>query len=131
MRAQAAHAADEQQADRVGSAGFRRAQQQGVAYFNAWLAARKGDYKTAKRETDRLTALVTPDANPRKMEPVHQLKGFVALYQGHNAEARRAVRAGQTCSIRTSSSTTPWRWTVLGNQTKQADIPRAGDLQLQ
>jgi predicted Zn-dependent protease len=76
-----------QQADRVGSPGFRRAQEQGVAYFSAWLAARKGDYRTAQRETDRLTKLVTPDANPRKMEPVHQLKGFIALYQGHNAEA--------------------------------------------
>lgn len=76
-----------QQAGQVGSPGFRRAQQQGVAYFNAWLAARKGDYRTARRETDRLTALVTPDANPRKMEPAHQLKGFVALYQGHAAEA--------------------------------------------
>jgi len=75
------------QADQVGSAGFRRAQQQGVAYFNAWLAARKGDYRTAQRETSRLTTLVTPDANPRKMEPLHQLKGFIALYQGHNAEA--------------------------------------------
>jgi tetratricopeptide (TPR) repeat protein len=75
------------QADKGGSAGFRRAQEQNVAYFNAWLAARKGDYRTARRETDRLTALVTADANPRKMEPVHQLKGFVALYQGHNAEA--------------------------------------------
>lgn len=76
-----------QQADQVGSPGFRRAQQQGVAYFGAWLAARKGDYRTAQRETDRLTKLVTLDANPRKMEPVHQLKGFIALYQGHNAEA--------------------------------------------
>jgi len=76
-----------QQADQVGSAGFRRAQEQGVAYFTAWFAARKGEYRTAQRETDRLTALVTPDVNPRKMEPVHQLKGFIALYQGHNAEA--------------------------------------------
>jgi tetratricopeptide (TPR) repeat protein len=76
-----------QQADQAGSAGFRRGQQQNIAYFNAWLAARKGDYRTAKRETDRLTALVAPDANPRKMEPVHQLMGFAALYQGHNAEA--------------------------------------------
>ena len=75
------------QADQVGSAGFRRGQQQNIAYFAAWLAARKEDYRTAARETARLTTLVTPDANPRKMEPVHQLKGFIALYQGHNAEA--------------------------------------------
>src|SRR6266550_367491 len=82
-----------QQAAQVGSAGFRRAQEQNIAYFNAWLAARKEDYRTAQRETNRLTALVTPDANPRKMEPVHQLKGFIALYQGHNAEA--AAQFGQ------------------------------------
>ena len=82
------------QAEQVGSAGFRRAQQQGVAYFNAWLAARKGDYRTAQRETARLTALLTPDANPRKMEPVHQLKGFIALYQGHNAEAAEHFAQG-------------------------------------
>ena len=48
---------------------------------------REGDYRTAQRQIDRLTTLVTPDANPRKMEPVHQLKGFVALYRGQNAEA--------------------------------------------
>ena len=75
------------QADQVGSPGFRRAQQQNIAYFAAWLAARKEDYRTAQRETSRLTTLVTPDANPRKLEPVHQLMGFIALYQGHNADA--------------------------------------------
>jgi Tfp pilus assembly protein PilF len=83
-----------QQADQVGSAGFRRGQQQNIAYFNAWLAARKGDYRTAKRETDHLAALVAPDANPRKMEPVHQLMGFAALYQGHNAEAAEHFAQG-------------------------------------
>ena len=76
-----------QQADQAASAGFRRGQEQNIAYFNAWLAARKGDYATARREIDKLTALVAPDANPRKMEPVHQLKGFVAAYQGNAAEA--------------------------------------------
>jgi len=76
-----------QQVDQAASAGFRRAQEANIAYFNAWLAARKGDYATARRETDRMTALVAPDANPRKMEPVHQLKGFVALYQGDAQQA--------------------------------------------
>ena len=76
-----------QQSDQAASAGFRRAQDANIAYFSAWLAARKGDYATARRETDRITALVAPDANPRKMEPVHQLKGFIAAYQGNAAEA--------------------------------------------
>ena len=34
-----------------------------------------------------MAAIVAPDANPRKMEPVHQLKGFIAAYQGNAAEA--------------------------------------------
>jgi tetratricopeptide (TPR) repeat protein len=76
-----------QQAEQTASAGFRRAQEQNIAYFNAWLAARKGDYTTARREIDRLTRLVAPDANPRKMEPIHQLRGFIAAYQGNAAEA--------------------------------------------
>lgn len=76
-----------EQADQVGSAGFRRGQEQNIAYFSAWLAARKGDYATARRETDRFAALVAPDANPRKLEPLHNLKGFTALYQGNAQEA--------------------------------------------
>jgi tetratricopeptide (TPR) repeat protein len=36
---------------------------------------------------DRITKLVEPDANPRKMEAVHQLLGFIALYQGRYREA--------------------------------------------
>jgi tetratricopeptide (TPR) repeat protein len=76
-----------QQSDQAASAGFRRAQDANIAYFNAWLAARKEDYATARRETDRMTRIVAPDSNPRKMEPVHQLKGFIALYRGNAAEA--------------------------------------------
>ncbi len=76
-----------QQADQVGSPAFRRAQEANVAYFEAWLAARRGDYATAQHSADRMAALVAPDANPRKMEPYHQLKGFIALYQGNAKEA--------------------------------------------
>jgi tetratricopeptide (TPR) repeat protein len=77
----------EQQSGQAASAGFRRAQDANNAYFRAWLAARKGDYGTASREADRMAAVVTPDANPRKMEPVHQLRGFIAAYQGNAAQA--------------------------------------------
>lgn len=65
----------------VGTPAFRRAQEASIAYFDGWLAARKGEYATAWRLADRVAKLVEPDANPRKMEPVHELKGFVALYQ--------------------------------------------------
>ncbi|MFN2571149.1 MAG: hypothetical protein ABR537_05980 [Gemmatimonadales bacterium] len=76
-----------QQADQVGSPAFRRTQEANVAYFESWLAARRGDYGAAEVAANRFATLVAPDANPRKMEPFHQLKGFIALYQGNAREA--------------------------------------------
>jgi Flp pilus assembly protein TadD len=83
-----------QAAEQGGSAGFRRAQEASIASLDGWLAARKGDYATARREADRIATLVAPDANPRKMEPVHQLKGFIALYQGNSQEAAAHLAQG-------------------------------------
>lgn len=77
----------EQQSAQAASPGFKRNQDANNAYFSAWLAARKGDYGAASRDADRMAAIVAPDANPRKMEPVHQLKGFIAAYQGNAKEA--------------------------------------------
>lgn len=71
----------------VGAPAFQRAQDANIAYLDAWLAARKGDYATALRLAERVAQLVAPDANPRKMEPVHEIIGFVALYQGNYREA--------------------------------------------
>ncbi|MGH7547135.1 MAG: tetratricopeptide repeat protein [Gemmatimonadales bacterium] len=88
-----------QEAAAVGTPAFRRAQQANIVYFDAWLAARKGDYATARRLTDRVAALVRPDANPRKMEPVHELKGFVALYQGNYGEAAGHFTQGNLLDI--------------------------------
>jgi len=76
-----------QQGAEAGSAAFQRGAEANVAYFEAWLAARQGDYAAAGRATDRMATLVAPDANPRKLEPVHELKGFIALYQGNFREA--------------------------------------------
>jgi Flp pilus assembly protein TadD len=76
-----------QQADEIGSAAFRRGQEANVAYFDAWLAARRGDYAVAGRAADQVATLVTPDENPRRLEPVHELKGYIALYQGNFREA--------------------------------------------
>ncbi len=76
-----------EQADQGGSPAFRRAQQANIAYFEAWLAARRGDYSGAQMAANRFASLVAPDANPRKMEPFHQLAGFIALYQGKAKDA--------------------------------------------
>ena len=88
-----------QAAAAVGTPAFRRAQEANNAYFDAWLAARKGDYATARRLTDRVATLVRPDANPRKMEPVHELQGFVALYQGNYGEAAGHFTQGNLLDI--------------------------------
>ena len=76
-----------QQADQVGTPAFRRGQEANIAYFDAWVAARQGDYNAAAKATELVVAAVTPDANPRKLEPVHELKGYIALYQGNFREA--------------------------------------------
>src|SRR6267378_6352780 len=55
-----------EQADQGGSPAFRRTQQANIAYFEAWLAARRGDYSGAQMAANRMAALVAPDANPRK-----------------------------------------------------------------
>lgn len=74
-------------ADQVGIDAFRRGQREGIAYFQGWLAARKGEYAAAAAARDSLAALVAQDASPRKLEPVHQLEGFIALYQHNFADA--------------------------------------------
>ena len=74
-------------ADEVGTDEFRRGQEANIAYFDGILAARKGDYTTATMKVDECAALVEPDANPRKMEPVHEMRGLISLLQGDYAEA--------------------------------------------
>jgi tetratricopeptide (TPR) repeat protein len=83
-----------QQATEVGSAAFQRGAEANVAFFDGWLAARKGDYAAAEQAADRVAALVALDQNPRKLEPVHELKGYVALYQGNFREAASQFAQG-------------------------------------
>src|SRR5213076_498344 len=83
-----------QQADEAANPAFRRGQDATMAYFDGWWAARRGDYSAAQRQADRIAHLLAPDANPRKLEPMHQLEGFIALYQGKYREAARHLRLG-------------------------------------
>jgi tetratricopeptide (TPR) repeat protein len=83
-----------QQADEAENPAFRRGQLATIAYFEGWWAARRGDYAAAQKEADRITQLVAPDANARKMEPVHQLLGFIALYQSNYREAVGHLQQG-------------------------------------
>jgi len=83
-----------QQASGSGSASFQRGTEANIAYFDGWLAARRGDYAAAGKAADHVAALVTLDQNPRKLEPVHELKGYVALYQGNFREAAAQFAQG-------------------------------------
>ncbi|HJQ66340.1 MAG TPA: tetratricopeptide repeat protein [Gemmatimonadales bacterium] len=83
-----------QQADQAGNAAFRRGQEAQIAYLQGWLAAKSGDYAAAREHADRINALLAPDANPRKLEPMHQLMGFIALYQQQYSQAAEHFRQG-------------------------------------
>ena len=83
-----------QQASVSGSAAFQRGAQANIAFFDGWLAARKGDYTAAGQAAERVTAMVATDQNPRKLEPVHELKGYIALYQGKFQEAAAQFAQG-------------------------------------
>jgi tetratricopeptide (TPR) repeat protein len=76
-----------QQATKSGSAAFQRSAESSIAFFEGWLAARRGNYVAAGKAVERVATLVSQDQNPRKLEPVHELKGYIALYQGNFREA--------------------------------------------
>jgi tetratricopeptide (TPR) repeat protein len=82
------------QADEGGNPAFRRGQQATIAYLEGWCAARRGDYTVAQKQVDRISQLLAPDANPRKLEPMHQLAGFIALYQGNYRDAVGHLQQG-------------------------------------
>ena len=83
-----------QQADEAGNPAFTRGQQAQIAYLEGWWAARRGDYATAQKQADRISQLLAPDANSRKLEPMHQVEGFIALYQGKYKDAAAHFRQG-------------------------------------
>ena len=83
-----------QQANEAGNPSFTRGAQATIAYFEGWSAARRGDYEVAQQQADRIKELLAPDSNPRKLEPMHQLEGFIALYQGKYSQAAEHFQYG-------------------------------------
>ena len=86
-------------AETVGTDAFRRAQEANIAYWDGMLAARRGDFETAAAKADESARLVEPDPNPRKMEPVHEMRGVIALEQGNFAEAIVHMEQGDLTDI--------------------------------
>ncbi|MDX1530292.1 MAG: tetratricopeptide repeat protein, partial [Rhodothermales bacterium] len=83
-----------EQAAATDSEAFERGQEAAIAYNEARLAAKRGDYAAAEAKADEIAQLVEPDANPRKMEPVHEIRGIVALEQGDYNAAVEHLRQG-------------------------------------
>lgn len=80
------------QADQVNTDEFRRNQEAAIANAEARLLIEKGDYAAAEAKVDEIATLVEPNANPRKMEPVHELQGLIALEQDQFEDAAMHLR---------------------------------------
>ncbi len=87
------------QANEVGTDEFLRSQEADITYWDAWLAAKRGNYTRARQLTDQYAKLVEPEKNPRKMEGVHQLKGLIEAYQGNHQAALTHLRQGNTDNL--------------------------------
>ncbi len=87
------------QADVVGDADFSRAQAANIVIWEGRLAARKGDYATARTKADEVSSLVEPQSDPRKMEGYHALMGLTSLLEGNNAEAVEHYRQANLNNI--------------------------------
>jgi tetratricopeptide (TPR) repeat protein len=118
------------QAEAMGSPAFRRAQEANIAYFDGWLAARRGDYATARRMADRITALVEPDADPRKLEPVDALLGLSALYQRRYPEALRRLGRADPSDVYVKHHLA-LALAAAGNSARAAAVRHGGGLQFQ
>ena len=83
-----------QQSEMGRSDAFRRGNEANIDYWEGQLAARRGDYATARAKAQDMMAQMAPDQSPRKNEGAHELLGMADLlagnYQaaaGHFAEA--------------------------------------------
>ncbi len=70
-----------QQAELGGTEELLRNGKADVVYREGLLACSKRQYNTANAKAEEFAKLVEPDADPRKMERYHQLKGTIALEQ--------------------------------------------------
>jgi tetratricopeptide (TPR) repeat protein len=75
------------QAEMGRSDAIRRANEAQIDYWEGMLAARRGDFTTARNEAREMMAKVAANQNPRKNEGAHELLGMADLLQGNFAAA--------------------------------------------
>lgn len=66
-------------ATKVGTEAFSNIQEAQIAFWDAQLAAYRGDYKKAAALAKKNADLVAGENNARKMEPVHEVLGLIEL----------------------------------------------------
>jgi tetratricopeptide (TPR) repeat protein len=67
-----------------GDENFVRQQKATAVFWQGKLAARQGDYVTAREKAEQFKSLLADDANPRKLERYHELLGLTALREGNH-----------------------------------------------
>jgi tetratricopeptide (TPR) repeat protein len=72
-----------QQAEMARSDAFKRGNEANIAYWEGMLAARRGDYATARAKAQAMMTQMAPDQSPRKNEYAHELLGMADLLQGN------------------------------------------------
>lgn len=75
------------QAELGRSDAFRRFNEATIAYWEGMLAARRGDFATARTKAREMMAHVEQDRDPRKNERAHELLGMADLLEGKHASA--------------------------------------------
>jgi len=75
------------QAETGRSDAIRRGNEANIDYWEGMLAARRGDFATARNEARDMMAQVAQDQNPRKNEGAHELLGMADLLQGNYPSA--------------------------------------------
>jgi tetratricopeptide (TPR) repeat protein len=63
----------------VGTPAFTNIQESQIAFWDAQLAAYRGDYRKAAELAKKNADLVAVENNPRKMEPFHEVMGLIEL----------------------------------------------------
>jgi tetratricopeptide (TPR) repeat protein len=76
-----------QQGEMSRSDAFKRGNDAAIAYWDGMLAARRGDFATARGKAQEMMRLAAPDRNPRKNESAHELLGMADLLEGNGAAA--------------------------------------------
>ena len=76
----------------VGTADAERLQRANNLMWDGLLNAYQGNRETADNDADQIARIVENDDNPRKMEPVHWVRGMAALRTGDYATAVAELR---------------------------------------